>query len=96
MDWVSVISQIGFLTFQGLSEQDRQLFKTFCRRINIVDLHSNHSLLIDNILHFRICYKLKLPDAIIAASALQNNAILITEDTDFKKISELRIISINL
>jgi tRNA(fMet)-specific endonuclease VapC len=94
-EWIgiSVISQLEFLAFQALPEQDRQLFKTFCQRVEIINLHSNDSFLIDHALHFCINYKLKLPDAIIAASALQNNAILITEDTDFKNITELKIIS---
>ena len=71
-EWIgiSVISQLEFLAFQALPEQDRQLFKTFCQRVEIINLHSNDSFLIDHALHFRINYKLKLPDAIIAASAL--------------------------
>jgi hypothetical protein len=55
-----VISQLEFLVFQALPEQDRQLFKTFCQRVEIINLHSNDSFLIDHALHFRINYKLKL------------------------------------
>lgn len=36
-------------------------------------------------------YKLKLPDAIIAAKAIINDAILITEDKDFSRIQELKV-----
>jgi len=93
-EWVgiSVISQIEFLSFQSLTEQDRQLFEKFCHRVEIISLHSDDALLIESILYFRVNYKFKLPDAIIAASALQNHAILITEDTDFKRINELKVI----
>lgn len=34
-------------------------------------------------------YKLKLPDAIIASTAIIHDTILITEDKDFSKIQEL-------
>jgi predicted nucleic acid-binding protein len=39
-DWigVSVISQIEFLAFSGLSEADRQLFQQFLQRVEIVGL----------------------------------------------------------
>lgn len=37
-------------------------------------------------------YKLKLPDAIIAASAIIEDAVLVTNDKkDFSKVSELKI-----
>ncbi len=95
-EWVgiSVISQIEFLAFPALPEPDRQLFETFCRRVDIINLSSDDKTLLKDILHFRINYKIKLPDAIIAASALQNDAMLVTEDTDFNSISELQVISV--
>ncbi|MGN6195754.1 MAG: PIN domain-containing protein [Ginsengibacter sp.] len=42
----------------------------------------------------RNTYRLKLPDAIIAASAILNDAILVTADHDFKRIKELELMSI--
>ena len=39
-------------------------------------------------------YRLKLPDAIIAASAIVNNIVLITADKGFKKVAELQLIII--
>lgn len=38
-----MISQLKFLAFQLLLEQDRQLFKTFCQRVEIINLHGNDS-----------------------------------------------------
>lgn len=95
-EWVgiSVISQIEFLAFPALPEQDRQLFEIFCHRVDIIDLSSDNKTLLKDILYFRINYKIKLPDAIIAASALQNKAMLVTEDTDFKGISEIQVVSV--
>jgi len=36
-------------------------------------------------------YNIKLPDAIIAATALENDMVLITADNGFEKIKELRL-----
>lgn len=92
---ISIISQIEFLAFLKLSEHDRLLFKEFCSRIEIVNLHSNNIALIERILQMRITYKLKLPDSIIAASAIQSNAILITDDKDFNQVVELHVMFTN-
>lgn len=46
----------------------------------------------DIAIHFRKEHKLKLGDAIIAATAFQHSATLVTNNTkDFKNISEIRI-----
>ena len=46
----------------------------------------------DIAIHFRKEHKLKLGDAIIAATAFQHSAILVTNNTkDFKNISEIKI-----
>ncbi|MFM7368015.1 MAG: hypothetical protein ACKO2Z_09480 [Sphaerospermopsis kisseleviana] len=53
-DWIgiSVISQIEFLAFSGLSELDYQLFQEFIQRVEVVGLSAKDTLLIDNILKF--------------------------------------------
>jgi predicted nucleic acid-binding protein len=39
---------------------------------------------------------MKLPDAIIAATALKNNMTLITADKDFKKAPKLDLVLLNI
>ncbi|EGJ35444.1 MULTISPECIES: PIN domain-containing protein [Moorena] len=70
--WISVISQIEFLAFSGLAESDRQLFKQFLQRVEVIGLVSIDTGLIEKIIEIRQQYRLKLPDAIIAAMAIQN------------------------
>ena len=48
----------------------------------------------NKIIEIRNLYKLKLPDAIIAASAIVNNAVLPTADKGFRKIEELQLMII--
>lgn len=92
-DWVgiSIISQIEFLAFSGLSEQDKQLFQKFLQRVEIIDLSSQNSHLIERIILIRQQYRLKLPDAIIVAIAIQNSAKLVTRNVQLTKVAELTI-----
>ena len=94
-DWVgiSVISQIEFLAFSGLSEEDRELFDRFIKRVEVIDLLSEDNLLIDRIIQIRLQYRVKLPDAIVAAMAFQSDANLVTADRGFDKINDLTIVN---
>lgn len=90
---ISVITQIEFLAFNKLSEQDAKLFEKFISRIDVYDILSFDSNMIHKIIEIRKTNKVRLPDAIIAATALLNNATLITADKSFKKINGLEIVS---
>jgi tRNA(fMet)-specific endonuclease VapC len=78
----------------NLTDEDRRLFAEFLERVERVDLSSHNAPLLEIVLQIRQVHRLKLPDAIIAASAIQNNAMLVTEDADFNKVTELRVVSI--
>ena len=94
-DWigVSVISQIEFLAFSGLSQDDRQLFQLFLQRVEIIGLVASDAALIEKIIEIRLQYRLKLPDAVIAAMAIQNSASLASADTEFAKVTMLTVIN---
>ncbi|MDJ0647226.1 MAG: type II toxin-antitoxin system VapC family toxin [Xenococcaceae cyanobacterium MO_188.B19] len=93
-EWVgiSVISQIEFLAFSGLSEADRQLFEQFLLRVEIIDLSSHNRILLKQIISIRQQYRLKLPDAIISAMAVQNLAKLVTRDVQLNRVTELTVV----
>lgn len=94
-DWVgiSIISQIEFSAFVGLSRSDRKLFQQFLQRVEVVGLMASDALLIQKIVEVRQQYRLKLPDAMIAAIAIQNVASLVTGDREFVKVKELTIVT---
>ncbi|MBW4686552.1 MAG: type II toxin-antitoxin system VapC family toxin [Komarekiella atlantica HA4396-MV6] len=94
-DWigVSVISQIEFLAFSGLSQQDHQLFEQFLQRVEVVNLVASDAVLIEKIIEIRKQYRLKLPDAVIAAMTIQNSASLVTADQEFAKVAILTVIN---
>lgn len=94
-EWVgiSVISQLEFLAFPKLTDADRLLFVEFLERVEKVELFSYNTPLLETILQVRRVHRLKLPDAIVAASAIQNNAVLVTEDADFSGVVGLQVVS---
>jgi predicted nucleic acid-binding protein len=94
-DWIgiSVISQIEFLAFSGLGKNDRQLFQQFLQRVEVIGLVSIDTGLIEKIIEIRQQYRLKLPDAIIAAMAIQNSASLVTADQEFAKVTVLTVMN---
>ena len=94
-DWigVSVISQIEFLVFPGLTQDDRQIFDQFLQRVEVMDLATIDIVLIDKIIEIRQQYRLKLPDAIITAMAIQNSASLVTADQELAKVTTLMVIN---
>ena len=93
-EWIgiSVISHIEFLAFSGLTEADKQLFQQFLQRVEQIDLSSQNKLLIEQIISIRQQYRLKLPDAIIAAMARTKSAKLVTRDVQLNKITDLTIV----
>jgi predicted nucleic acid-binding protein len=94
-DWlgISVISKIEFLVFPGLTQDDREIFDQFLQRVEVLDLVSIDTVLIEKVIEIRREYRLKLPDAVIAAIAIQNSASLVTADREFAKVTGLTIIN---
>ncbi len=94
-DWlgISVISKIEFLVFPGLTQNDREIFDQFLQRVEVLDLVSIDAVLIEKVIEIRQEHRLKLPDAVIAAIAIQNSASLVTADREFAKVTGLTIIN---
>jgi predicted nucleic acid-binding protein len=86
---VSVITKIEILGFNAPKEH-QQLLESFMNDVNIIDLGT---AIVDRTIAVRKSFKTKLPDAIIAATALVINSTLITRNTsDFKNIEGLDIL----
>ena len=93
-DWlgISIISQIEFLSFPELSSADQQLFNLFIQRVEVVDLESTNDALMSKIIEIRQQFRLKLPDAVIAATAIHNSASVVTADKTFSKVDGLSVV----
>ena len=87
-DWlgVSVINVLEFLGFDGLTEQDRLLFQQFVSRVTVIDVAHNNDALMTHITALRKSRALKLPDAIVMASASVHQATVITNDAQLLQV----------
>jgi len=86
---LSVVTKIEVLGFNA-PEEDYQLLTNFMNDATVLDLTSN---IVDLTIKIRKEYKTKLPDAIIAATALAYDLILISRNiSDFKDIDGLKVI----
>jgi predicted nucleic acid-binding protein len=87
-NWVgiTVITELEFLSFSNLSQADIALFQQFKNRVEVINLDTNDQLLIQSVCKIRQTYHLKLPDAIIAASAFHHQATLVTNDAIFSRV----------
>lgn len=91
--WVGipVIVELEFLSFSGLSDTDKALFATFKNRVEVISLDASDSDMLQEIIRIRQNFNVKLPDAIIAANAIQQQATLLSNDFIFKRVSDLSL-----
>ncbi|BDI17177.1 hypothetical protein ANSO36C_29790 [Nostoc cf. commune SO-36] len=91
--FISVITEIELLSYPSLSlEEERQIID-FLNKITIIGIDSN----IKNLtIAFRKQYKLRLPDAIIAATVKSLNATLFTNDVILVNLTEINTQSVQI
>ncbi len=88
---ISAITEIELLCWKTVAEDDVKVLHNFINDAVIIELEQAIKLKTAEI---RKVVKIKLPDAIIASTALVYNLTLITRNTeDFKNINGLKIIN---
>jgi len=76
---ISIISKLEFMSFSRLIETDKSLFGIFEKRIDVLELVDSAEQ-VSSIVEMRTNSSIKLPDAIIAGTAVANHCKLITAD----------------
>lgn len=84
--YLSSITELELLSFKGITETEETAIEFFLEECSIVDMNRGIK---DISLDLRRNYKLKLPDAIIAATAIFLGIPLISADGHFDKIEDL-------
>ena len=88
---ISAITEIELLCWKTASEKDLEVLDNFINDALIIELEQPIKLKTADI---RKVHRIKLPDAIIAATALVNGLILITRNSkDFEQIADLEVIN---
>ncbi len=88
--YMSVINKIELLGFTGITKSEEQKFTELINAAIVLELNED---IVNSTIELRKRYKTKLPDAIIAASALVNKCTIVTHNTkDFEKVKGLEVI----
>jgi predicted nucleic acid-binding protein len=91
--FVSIISEIEVLSFPNITVTDSELLKVFLSECYIVDIEP---AIKDITIAIRSKFKIKLPDAVIAATAIYFDLPLFTMDKGFKKITDLQAVILSI
>lgn len=87
---ISAITEIELLCWKTASEQDLAVLKNFIDDSLVFELENDIKL---KTVDLRKGHKIKLPDAIIAATAIVHNLTLLTRNIpDFSQIENLTVI----
>ena len=87
--YLSFITQLELLSFHGITGTETEAINGFFNECTIIDITSRIKELT---IELRKKYRLKLPDAIVAASAQYLNIPLITADKGIRRINEIDLI----
>lgn len=91
--FISVIVKIELLSFDALTPEMLGTLNLFIGRCTVLPLSD---LVVDKTIELRKTYKKKLPDTIIATTALVNRLTLISRnESDFRRMAELRIVNLH-
>lgn len=82
----SIIAELEYFSFPRLGEEDLQLYQAFRSRIHVYDVPSDDPMFTQLVVNAHKRNGMKLPDAIIAATARANDLAILTADDHFKKL----------
>ena len=87
--YISVITEIELYAYHGNTPASIKKLDAFIQSVYVIDLDA---FVKETTIQIRKSTKLKLPDSIIAASALKNDMPLITADKAFERLNGLDLI----
>ena len=89
LPFISAMTEIELLCWKNLTEQQTEVINKFIAGSTVIDLEKSIK---SRTVEIRKHYRIKLPDAIIAASALVYDLTLLTRNLkDFKDIENLKV-----
>lgn len=85
---VSVITYMEVLGYAFESEKEEKFISDLLALLHIKYLNSD---IVQRVITLRKMQKIKLPDAIICATAISENAYLLTNDSKLKTVKNLKV-----
>lgn len=89
--FISVITELELLSFGKLTSEEESLIRRILKTTSIFNIDNDIK---ERTIELRRKYNIKLPDAIIAATAETKTLPLITNDKYFSKIEEIKVLTI--
>lgn len=86
--YTSIICEIELLSFANLTSKQEEQIKKFIGEFSIMSIDESIK---KQAIILRKTYSLKLPDSIVAGTAISLDLPLVTADKQFKKIEQLQI-----
>ncbi len=85
--FISFVNELGSWSYSKLSSNEEKAITHFLKLIEIINIDQQIK---NTTITLRQKYLLKLPDAIICATAMIHKLILVTNDLKLHKISEIK------
>ncbi len=90
---ISFITEIELLAWEPENDEDLAVYQQFIQSSYVFGIDSK---IITEAIRIRKNYRIKLPDALIAATALAHNLTLIADnDKDFNKVPDIKYFNPN-
>jgi predicted nucleic acid-binding protein len=90
---ISIITEIELLSYPSIQDDEARKIQRFMNEVTVIELTT---LLKTETIFLRKKYNLKVPDAIIAGTALKLEAPLLTNDKKLLNISEIETCSVEI
>ena len=87
---ISIITEIEALSWVNSNKIKENIIRDFIKDSRVYNLNPEITA---QTIKIRRSRKIKTPDAIIAATAIVNNFILLTNDSDFEGIQNLKLLN---
>ena len=86
--YLSFITQLELLGYQNITKEEEHQIEYMLENCVVIDINNRIK---SEVIRLRRNYSLKLPDCIVAATALYVDLPIITSDKGFKKVEELNL-----
>jgi predicted nucleic acid-binding protein len=86
--YISFVSQLELLSFPGITVESEKMILEMIDSCVVIDINNSIKR---EVIQLRRKYSIKLPDSIIAATAIYFDLPLLTADRGFAKIEELNL-----
>lgn len=87
--YLSIISEMELLSYRAITDKEKQTLDEFLKEFIIINIDEKIKL---NTIEVKKSSSMKLPDSIIAATAISLKLPIITSDKQFKNVKQLNLV----